>query len=305
MVNMELHYLKLFHAVASFLSLSRAAEELHISQPAVSIQIKKLEEEIGLKLFERKGRQVYLTQSGIILYRYTTKIFDLVGQATAELYSLKGTIWGKVQVGASNTPGIYIMPRILGKYKKKYPDVVTNLHVKTTYEIENMLYQNQLDFAIMGGGVSREDIFNLEKLMVDEVVLAVSPENPLAQRGIVTAEELIKEQYITHEHNSALFRLVENIVEELGLPFTVAMSLGSIDAIKQAISYNLGISFVPRISIELELELGLIKEIKIKNKEWKYPYYLVHHKGKQFAPAVEKLIELCKKELKEMGGKNN
>jgi len=299
---MDLHYLKLFHTVACHLSLSRAAEELHISQPAVSIQIKKLENEVGFKLFERMGRQVYLTQSGRILYEYTTKIFDLVEQAQAQIYSLQGTVWGNVQVGASNTPGTYIMPRVLGKYKKKYPEVMTNLHIANTFEIENMVYMNQLDFAIIGGGVTRESVFHAQKVLEDNVALVVSPEHRLADRKEIDVKDLEGEQYITHERNSALFRMAENVVNEMGLPFNIAMNLGNIDAIKQAVASNLGIAFVPSHAVITDIKTGFLREIKIKGKSWKYDFYLIYHKDKQFSPAVERLMEMCVQEMKRIGG---
>ena len=295
---MDLHYLKIFHAGASHLSLSKAAEELHISQPAVSIQIRKLEEELGLKLFDRIGRQVYLTQNGKMLYGYTAKIFDLVMQAEAQIHNLNGTIWGNVQVGATNTPGIYIMPRVLGTFKKHYPDVVTNLHVSNGDEIEEMLYHNRLDFAVISGGPVRvwKGILHVEKIYTDQAVFVVSPDHPLATKQEVRIEDLAGEVYITQAPDSALFRLVESILGEMGLPFDISMSLGSTDAIKQAVSYNLGISFLPKIAVKLDLKLGLLKEVQVDKKKWKYEYYLVYRKDKQLSPAVEKLVELCREE---------
>ncbi len=299
---MDLHYLKIFHASASHLSVSRAAEELHLSQPAVSIQIRKLEEALGHKLFDRIGRQIYLTQNGEILYGYTTKIFDLVIQAKAQIHKLNGTIWGNVQVGATNTPGIYIMPRVLGKFKKLYPDVVTNLHVSNGHEIEEMLNQNRLDFAVMSGEPVRvwKDALHVEKIYTDQAVLVVSPDHWLAKKRVVGIDELVGEVYITQAPDSALFRLVEGILAEIGLPFDISMSLGSTDAIKQAVSYNLGISFLPKIAVKLDLKLGLLNEVKLENKEWKYEYYLVYRKDKKLMPAVEKLAELCKEEADRM-----
>jgi DNA-binding transcriptional LysR family regulator len=295
---LDLHYLKIFHAGASHLSLSKAAEELHISQPAVSIQIRKLEEELGLKLFDRIGRHVYLTQNGEMLYGYTTKIFDLVMQAKARIHNLNGTIWGNVQVGATNTPGIYIMPRVLGKFKKQYSDVITNLHVSNGDEIEEMLFHNRLDFAVMSGGPVGiwKGVLHVEKIYTDQAVLVVSPDHRLATKQEARIDELAGEVYITQAPDSALFRLVEGILGEMGLPFDISMSLGSTDAIKQAVSYNLGISFLPKIAVKLDLKLGLLKEVTLNKKKWKYEYYLVYRKDKHLSPAVEKLVDLCKEE---------
>ncbi|MEI7670548.1 MAG: LysR family transcriptional regulator [Deltaproteobacteria bacterium] len=299
---MDLHYLKIFHASASRLSISRAAEELHLSQPAVSIQIKRLEEVLRLKLFDRIGRKIYLTQNGEILYKYTTKIFDLVMEAEAQIYKLNGTIWGSVQVGATNTPGIYIMPRVLGKFKKQYPDVVANLRVSNGHEIEEMLYQNRIDFAVMSGEPVRvwKGALHVEKIYTDQAALIVSPEHRLAKKKETRIDELAGEVYITQARDSALFRLLEGILSEIGMPLDISMSLGSTDAIKQAVTYNLGISFLPKITVKLDLKLGLLKEVTLNKKKWKYEYYLVYRKDKKLMPAVEKLMELCKEEADNM-----
>lgn len=291
---MDLHYLKLFNTLASELSFSKAADKLFISQPAVSMQIKKLETELSVKLFDKVGKSIFLNDNGKMLYEFTKKIFTLVDEAEACFKSQSGILKGVINIGASNTPGTYIMPRILGEFKEVYPDVNTNLHVGNTYEIDRMIFENRVDFAVNGGDILYSSEVNVEKLMNDEVMLVSSPNNRLAELEYVERDDLKSARYITHEKNSQLCKLLEDILNELGLPANIAMTLGSIDAIKQAVSADLGISAIPRSAICMELKFGLLKQFKIKDKKWLYPYNLIYHKKRQLSVSAKKLMELVK-----------
>lgn len=291
---MDLHYLKIFNVMANELSYTRAANVLFISQPAVSMQIKKFEKSLGIKLFERIGKSVYLTEHGKLLFEYTKQIFTLVEEAESRLCTHTGSIAGNVDVGASNTPGTYIMPNILGEFKQKYPLVKANLYIYNTYEIEHMILENKVDFAINGGDIRYGSQLSVEKLVDDEVVHIASPSSPLSENEYASWEKLSKASYITHEKNSQLYRLIMNIVNQMGFPLNISMTLGNIEAIKQAVAANLGISAVPRSALRNELEHGVLKEIKIKEKRWCYPYNLIYYKNKQLSPASEKLMELVR-----------
>lgn len=291
---MDLHYLKIFNVMATEMSYSRAANVLFISQPAVSMQIKKFEDDLGIKLFEKIGRNLYLTENGKLLYEYTKKIFSLIDEAEIRLYTQTRSMTGNVDVGASNTPGTYIMPQILGEFKEMYPMVKTNLYIYNTYEIEQMILENKVDFAINGGDIRYGSQISVKKLVDDEVVHIASPSNKLAKLEYVSREDLKDVMYITHEKTSQLYKLVQTILDQMGLPLNVSMTLGNIEAIKQAVAADLGISAIPRSALRNELEFGVLKEIKIKDKSWKYPYNLIYYKNKQLSPASEKLMELVR-----------
>jgi DNA-binding transcriptional LysR family regulator len=296
---MNLSYLKLFNTLAIELSFSKAASLLYISQPAVSIQIKKLEEDMGFKLFDRVGKQLQMTENGEILYQYTKKIFDLVDEADAVLTKKYANLKGMVEIGASNTPGTYILPRILSEYSEFFPEVVTNLHIGNTFEVEKMVLEDRVDFAIKGGNVMYNSKLYVEWLAEDEVIFITSPNSCLAGRDYVDSNELANCKFVVHEKNSRLYNLVQHILEEQGLLDNITMTVGHVDAIKQAVRLELGIAAIPISTVEDELKAGTLCQFRVKDKSWFYPYNLVYNKERHRSPASRRLMELVRERMKE------
>ena len=296
---MELHYLKLFNSVAMYQSYTKASELLHISQPALSIQIKKLEEELNLKLFDKVGNKVVLNENGQILFTYTQKILGLVEEAEGILINKRAYIGGSISIGGSNTPGAYILPHIIGIFKKEYPYVKINLHIASTDEIARLIEEGALDFAVNGGDMSYNSCVYAERLMEDRLIIAASTECTYAKKKYVDIIELQSMQFIVHENNSQLYRMVKAFIDEFNLSTKkITMNLGHIDAIKQAVIANLGVSLIPLAAIALELNIGLIREIRLKGKKLVYPYSLIYNKNKYLSPAALELIKLVKSRMK-------
>lgn len=295
---MNLNYLKLFNILAAELSFSKTASLLYISQPAVSIQIKNLENELGFKLFDRTGRQLQLTENGKILYRYTKEIFELVDKADTELTSQASNLKGMVEVGASNTPGTYVLPKILSEYSEAYPAVVSNLHIGNTHEVEKMVLENRVDFAIKGGEVLYNSKLYVEWIAEDEMVFITSPNSLLTKQKFVTLSELKHEKFIVHEKISQLYNLVADILEQLNLLDNITMTVGHIDAIKQAVKLEIGIAAVPLPAVKDDLEAGILSQFKIKDKSWVYPYYLIYNMERHRSPAARRLMELVRERMK-------
>jgi Transcriptional regulator len=294
---MDLHYLEIFHILAKNLSFSRTANELHISQPAISIQIKNLEEELGFKLVERYGKTIFLTKEGQVVYEYTKKIFELMNDMDSSLNILRGKMSGRIRVGASNTPGIYIIPQILGIFHQKHPDVILNLHIGNTQEIQDRLIRDELDFAIIGGEINMHKIVTVEKVVEDVMVLIASPLNVLSTCQYVDLNMLSGQQYVTHDESSQLYKDMKGIIQKFKLPFNVSMTLGSIDAIKRAVAANLGISIVPYTAAFKDIEEGSLKRIDISDIEWKYPYNLVYQSKKKFSVPIIILLEMIRNQI--------
>ena len=293
---MNLNSLKLFNTLASELSFSKTASLLYISQPAVSIQLKKLEEELGFKLIEKSNKSLQLTAKGILLYDYTKRIFSLVDEMESVLHT--ENMKGLVAVAASNTPGAYILPEILGDFKKIFPSVATNLHIGNTHEIARMVSENRVDFAVNGGDIVYNDKIHVERLAEDDVIFVTSPANNLAGREDVEPSQLKNSKYITHEKSSMLYKLMEDIFCELQLPADIIMTLGHSDAIKRAVALDLGISALPSLTVKAELSHGLLKQFKIKGRSWSYPYSLVYHKDRHQSPASKNLMALIREKMK-------
>jgi DNA-binding transcriptional LysR family regulator len=295
---MDLHYLWLFYKVAQHLSFSKAAEELLLSQPTISMQIKKLEAELGINLFERFGKSIYLSKDGQLVFIYAEKIFDTVKELEGQISLQKGQIAGSIHMGSSNTPGVHIMPYVIGLFKKKYPEVNVHLHIGNTQNILNMIITNAVDFAVIGGKYDYKKTFEAKKVAEDEMIIIGSPDNPLTQKPIVTADDLINQSFITHELSSNLYEASELIVKnDLKIPFNVAMVLGNTDAIKHAVAANLGISIVPAASVKHYLQIGAVKKISIENNIWKYPYYLVYYGDKSFSTPSKLLLKTIEERM--------
>jgi DNA-binding transcriptional LysR family regulator len=297
---MDLHYLWLFYKVAQNHSFSKAAEELLLSQPTISMQVKKLEADLEVNLFDRFGKNIYLSREGEFVYEYAERIFETVKELEDHIAAQKGKIVGNIHIGASNTPGVHIIPNLLGIFKHSYPDISTHLHIRNTREILNMIISNQVDFAVIGGKYDYKKTFIAKKLVDDSVVMIGSPENPLTHKEFVTAEELINQPLITHEPDSNLYFTAENIIKiDLKLPFKSSMILGNISAINNAVAANLGVSLVPLASAKDHLEKGMVRKISVENKIWNYPYFIVYYRDKILNLPSKLLIKTIEERIKD------
>lgn len=291
---MDLHYLEIFNQVAEHSSFKKASEILHISQPALSIQMKKLESQTSLKLFYKSGNKIYLSESGLMLYGYTKKIFSIVEEMEGNISSLNEIVSGIINLGGSNTPGTYILPIVIGEMKKLYPSVIVNLHIANTSEISTLIDNGTLDIAVNGGNNDYNSYIYSEKLFHDRLVIIASPENKLCAKDNITVEDLSQESFIVHEKTSQLYTCYKTFIDEISIPKNVGMYLGNIDAIKHAVNANLGITIIPYYAVKFEVEKGYLKELKFKSENFDYPYNLIYNKDKNLSLAMQKFIAVLK-----------
>lgn len=294
---MELHYLKIFHTVAKYTSFKKASEVLCVSQPALSIQIKKLEGQTGLKLFNKIGNRIVLSEDGEMLYRYTQKIFAIVEELENHVQNLGNEIAGTINLGASNTPGVYILPKVIGEMKKRYPGVTVNLHVADTSEIANLIENGTLDVAVNGGNGNYNSNIFAEKLFNDRLVIVASPENPLTIKESLDIQELSDTAFVIHSTTSQLYTYYKKFIEAYGLAENIGMHFGSIDAIKYAIYADLGVSILPYYAVKSEIEKGMLTELRIDCDKLEYPYSLIYNKNKHLSVTTRKFIEILKEVL--------
>lgn len=291
---MDLHYLKIFNTVAQEQSFTKASEILHISQPALSIQIKKLEEQIELKLFNKIGNKIYLSENGEMLYEYTQKLFALVEEIENNLSNKKEFVGGTLNIGGSNTPGTYILPSIIGEFKKIYPNVNINVHIGNTSEIELLINNGTLDIAVNGGANEYNKNIYVEKLIEDELVLVASPNYPYAKKEEITIADISKMSFIVHKTDSQLYTFYKKFIEDINAVENVSMYLGNIDAMKRAVFANLGVSLMPFAAVQLELEMGLLKRLPFEYIKDYYPYNLIYNKNKSLSNTAKKFIDILK-----------
>lgn len=290
---MNFHQLHIFNVVAKHRSYSKAAAELYLSQPTVSVHLQKLEQELGMELFEQLGRNIYLTDAGRMLFIYTQKIFSLAEEAERALEELQGLHKGRIRLGASTTPGIYYLPNLIGQFKEDYPGIELILDVANTLEIIKKIQANQLDIAVVGEHVSESDLV-AEPFKTDHLVMILSPNHPLLQQDKITLEDLARQRFILREPGSSTRKVIEEAFAKEGIHLRVAMEYGSTDGIKHAVAANLGISIVSELAVQLCEQTGLVAVREIPDIEINREFSLVYHKDKHLAPLTQTFIKAIK-----------
>jgi DNA-binding transcriptional LysR family regulator len=282
MRTLNLHQLATFQAVARHRSYVRAAKELHFSQPAVSAQMRQLEEALGVKLFEQIGRNTHLTQAGEELLLYCEKIFSVIDEAMETMESLRSPDTGRLSVGADTTVGTYVIPGLLGKFHQLFPEVEITLDVVNRATLVDALIENRVDMAIMGT-VPAEVPVVIEPFAPNELVLIAPPTHRLAGRPGVPFAELAREHFLLREMGSGTRAALETIFQEAGLPLQVSMQVGNNSAIKQGVIAGLGVALISRVAINLELETKRLVILDVEGFPVLRQWRLIHLKGKRLS----------------------
>lgn len=258
MGQLENFRLKVFRAVAEHLSFRKAAEHLFLTQPAITLQIKALEEDLGARLFDRSGGRISLTQQGSVLLGYANKIAGLVSDAEQELGGPDGTVSGDLSIGVSTTIAQYVLPRLVGAFLDENPRVQFSLHSGNTGEIVKALLAEQVSVGLIEGP-ARDRGVRVEPFMEDELVLIASQQ---FEPDRLTPTQLQASCFLVREEGSGSRQVVETALEKSGLKlksFKRVIALDSTEAIKSAVESGLGLAFVSRWAISKELELGTLK----------------------------------------------
>ena len=258
MAQLENFRLKVFRTVAEHLNFRKAAEHLFLTQPAVTLQIKALEDDLGVRLFDRAANSVALTPQGTLLLGYATKIATLVSEAEQELGAEDGKVSGELSLGVSTTIAQYVLPRLLGAFLDEHPRVQFSLHSGNTDEVVHLLLESKLSIGLIEGP-ARDRGIRAEHFMQDELVL-ITP--PAFESNRLSRDQLLASSLLMREHGSGSRHVVETALEKAGLrlkTFKKVMDLDSTETIKSAVEAGLGIGFVSRWAISKELELGALK----------------------------------------------
>ena len=282
MRTLNLHQLATFQVVAKHCSYVRAAEELHFSQPAVSAQIRQLEETLGVKLFEQIGRRTHLTQAGIELYHYSQKIFAVIDEALETMEELRGPDHGRLRVGADTTVGTYVIPGLLGKFHQGYPEVEISLDVVNRAALVERIMSNEIDIAIVGR-VPDDIPVVIEPFVPNELVLVASPYHRLAGSANVPLSELAKEHFLMREVGSGTRAALELILQEAEVPLHVSMHMGNNSAIKQGVAAGLGIALISRVALDMELETNRLVILNVEGFPIMRQWRIVHLKDKHLS----------------------
>ncbi len=292
--------LQVFHTVARLLSFTKAAESLHMTQPAVTFQVRQLEEYFNTRLFDRTHNRISLTEAGERVYEYADRIFALYAEMENSVRDLTGEVSGVLLIGASTTIAEYMLPALLGDFKAKYPEVSIRLQVANTDGIVSMVENNVIDLGVVEAPVSNKNLV-VENCRMDQMVLIVPPGHELADRKSVPISELTKYPYICREEGSGTREVMLEAVNAAGAnpqDLNIVMELGSPEAVKGAVEAGMGISILSRATIDKELKLGSLVAIHLA-EPIERPFSFVHQKQKFRLRAMEMLLDFARHYCKE------
>lgn len=282
MRNITLRQMRVFAAVARYRSFTRAARELHLTQPAISQQIKLLETEVGLPLLEHIGRQIHLTAAGDELLRYASQVTELLREAGESLASMRGLKRGVLKLGAVSTAK-YFAPSLLSAFAPAYPEVTIRFTVGNREEIIQQLASNETDLVIMGRP-PRELVTVAEPFAKHPLVIIASPNHPLASKRRIPLERLGSENFIIREEGSGTRASMEHIFSKRGVPIHAFMEVSSNETIKQSVMAGMGISFISIHTVGLELATGKLVMLNVVGLPLIRDWFVIHLRDKRISP---------------------
>ncbi len=289
MRTLDLRQLEVFYYVAKLRSFSKAAEALLLTQPTISGHIKTLEESLTLVLFDRLGREVTLTKAGEVLYAYAKRLLSVKTAAVQALQELQGGVSGELLIGGSSIPGQYVLPPILGHFKRRYPEITVVLSITDTMDIVERIVRGDLELGMVGACVPHAQVV-YEAFAEDELVLAVASQHPWARQGSVALTELTTQPFIQRERGSGSRLVTEQILKQYGLEPTALRTvaeMGSTEAIKQGIKAGIGVSILSRIALTDELRAGSLCTVAIEHVALQRHFYLIRHRGRTLSPLCQ------------------
>ena len=284
MRSATIRQLQIFSVAASHLSFARAAEKLHLTHAAISLQIKQLEEVSGTLLFERIGKRVFLTEAGEILLGHTRQILQSLKEADEALLALKGLKGGRIAVAVASTAE-YFAPGLLAEFRKTQADVRIRMLIDNRDTVNRLLAGNEVDLAIMGRPPAELDAVAVA-FAPHPLVIIASTAHPLSRLPNVAVEDLADEMLIVRESGSGTRSAMEEFFLERSVKPRIGMEMGSNEAIKQAVVAGLGISFISQHTLGLELKAERLSILKVEGTPVMRRWHIVRHKSKHLTPAL-------------------
>jgi DNA-binding transcriptional LysR family regulator len=284
MKNATLRQLKVFECVARHLSFTRAAEELHLSQPAVSTQVKELEHHAGLALFEQLGRKTYLTHAGAEMLHHSRAIIQQFREAEEAIQQLRGVSGGKLNVAVISA-GDYFFPRLLAEFTRRNAGVVLNLTVHNRAELLRQLADNLTDLAIMVRPPMDMDTVN-EPFAPHPYVVVAAPDHPLAKRKRIPMAELARQRFVAREKESDTWHSMRRAFGRWFGKLDVVMEIKSTETIKQSVIAGIGVAFLSAHTVTLERRVGHLVVLDVQGLPLMLDWYVVHRAKKRLPPVA-------------------
>ena len=295
--QLNFHQLHIFQMVATHLSFSRAAEAMEITQPAVSIQVQELEKFLGITLFHRRPRGLRITEAGDAVLAYSQQIFALSSQLVDTVQEMEDLQTGHLVLGASTTPGEYVLPLVVGRFRQVYPGIHVELVIGNTRTIIQRILDRDMDLGMVGDHVEEHsNELEMVDFQDDEIVMVAAPSHPAASMVNPTVEQIVDHGLIMREEGSATRLSAERLLRELGVVPKIAIELGSNQAVKQAASACGGIGIISRLGITAELKANMLTVLDVQEWECRRPLTLIQPKDRYLSPSQRAFREFLMEE---------
>jgi DNA-binding transcriptional LysR family regulator len=288
-MSFTLHQLDVFAEVAKQKSMTKAAEKLFMSQPAISIQVKKLQDHFGISLFEVIGKELFLTEAGKELYQAQKSIRKELNNLEMTLSEMKGMLKGTLNIAVVSTAK-YFMPYILGAYRNKYKNIQISLKVTDRNEVKELLRNNLCDLAVFSELPGELDLESID-FLTNQLMMASAPDHPLAKEKDINFKTLEEYAFLIREPGSGTRMVMQRLFDQYDINPNIVMELGTNEAVKQAIMAGIGISLISKYSLTLEESLGKISVLDVSDLPYENVWKMVYPKGKKLSPAAQNFIE--------------
>lgn len=302
--QIDFRHLETFCRVASLKSFSKAAEDLFLTQPTVSGHILSLEQSLSLRLFDRTGKEARLTKAGGVFLKYASRILSSRKDLLNALSEFAQGIRGELFLGASTIPGEYILPAVVGGFKKEHPHFILSLKIADTKEIIQDVLQDDVEFGMIGAKLSHPSL-HFEKYEEDKIIVVASSDHPLARKKRADLEELFSEPWIIREEGSGTQMAVERVLRKQGKSlkqFNVVMKMGSTSSVKEGVKAGLGLAFISGQAITEELNRGVLSRIDVEGIDAiSREIYIVFHRRRTLSPIGSEFLRFLRKRKEKEG----
>jgi DNA-binding transcriptional LysR family regulator len=294
---MEMSQLEFFLKVVAEGSFSKAADRVGRTQPAVSIAVRRLEEEVGAPLFDRSQKTPTLTEAGAVIQDYAQRILALRDQARGAVAELRTLRRGLVRVGANESTSLYLLPQVILAFRERHPDVKVEIYRHVSERLPREVLERNVDFAVLAFEPTDRDLESFCVLR-DELALILNPAHPLAARDEVTVEELGGESFLAHNVRTGSRNKVVEAFAEHHTPLNITLELATIETIKRFVQLNVGLAFVPRMCVREELERGALASVPVRGLSYKRKLWVTHRRKATFSHAAAAFLSVLRRHTK-------
>lgn len=290
---MDISQLEIFLSIAEEKSFSRAAEKMLRTQPALSIAIKRLEEELGEPLFDRSSKSGTLTEAGKILHSYAQRMINLRDEAKESISELGGMFRGRLTIGANESTSLYLLPELLLEYRQRHPNIKIEVYRNVSEKIPSEVLERNLDFGFLSYDPVHPALQSIE-VHRDELVLVVPPKHRLVNRPHITFKELGEEQFVAHNVKTPARTRIFELFGQHRTTLNICIELATLETIKEFVALNVGIAILPRLAVRGEIESGKLVEVPVKGMKIEKVLRIVYRREYSLSHAAKSFLEIVK-----------